>query len=522
MSNAAIRGMVSRMRKKSQKKKNWLLRLSMFLLAGVLVTGVVVYFSASAWIQNYLRSDACRELLARRIGDAAKARCEIEPISWSGWNVYSAGVTLESDTAAGWKRIECEGVQSSLDWSGVRRGEWHVSAINFDRLRISLSEPAKTSVQSAAPASAPVEIENVASEPTVPSWIRRWLPTRTVIDELDVHTFDLQPFTPGAGVAVAGVHLKARPASDEGAWKINGDGGRVLLPGLSEPFRLGAAAARLDARAFVLHDATAHWLGDSEVTSRGELPFESNQGWKFAGRVIGLDLRHVLSEAWKPKISGVVEAVYEVSGQTGSPVLTTAKLKVKSGIVQALPLLERVADFTHTDRFRRIVMDEAKFDVEVQGVRTRVTNLVLHSNGLIRVEGDFLIDGKLLNGNLQIGVSSETLRWMPGAQNHVFTDSHAGKVPGFVWTRVVLSGTLDSPKENLSNRLLAAMGKAVLLDAPMEVLGTGADVMGKTSGAAVRGGKAVLEEGGEIIKDAGEAAGKGLNSLKGLIPLLPK
>lgn len=488
----------------------------MFLLAGGFVAGVVVYFSASAWIQNYLRSDACRELLARRIGDAAKARCEIEPVSWSGWNVYSAGVTLESESAAGWKRIEGEGVQSSLDWSGVRRGEWHVPAINFDRLRVSLPEPAKTSVVPAAPASVPVEVENVASEPAVPSWIRRRLPTRTVIDELDVHTFDLQPFMPGAGVTVAGVHLKARPASDEGAWKINGDGGQVLLPGLSEPFRLGAAAARLDARAFVLHDAAARWLGDSEVTSRGELPFASGQGWMFSGRVIGLDLRHVLSEAWRPKISGVIEADYETSGQTGSLVLTKAKLKVKSGIVQALPLLERVADFTHTDRFRRIVMDEAKFDVEAQGARTRVTNIVLHSNGLIRVEGDLLIDGKMLNGNLLVGVASETLRWMPGAQNHVFTDSQAGKAPGFVWTRVVLSGTLDSPRENLSNRLLVAMGKAVLLDAPMEVIGTGAELMGKT------GGKAVLEEGGEIIKNAGEAAGQGLNSLKSLIPLLPR
>jgi hypothetical protein len=246
------------------------------------------------------------------------------------------------------------------------------------------------------------------------------------------------------------------------------------------------------------------------------------QGWVFSGRVAGLDLRQVLSDAWKPKLGGVAEGDYEVSGRPGAAVLSKGMLRVKSGVVQALPLLERVADFTHAERFRRVVLDEAAGDVEAQGARTRVTNLVLQSNGLIRVEGDLLIQGRTLDGSLLVGVSPETLRWMPGAQNHVFTDVNAGKVPGFVWTRVQVSGTIDSPRENLSNRLLAAMGRAVLIDAPMEALGTGLDAIGKAGGAAVPAGGAVLEGGKDIIKGAGEAAGRGLDALKGFVPLLPK
>ncbi|MCE9518596.1 MAG: hypothetical protein K8R87_03380 [Verrucomicrobia bacterium] len=510
------------MKRNPKKKKNWLLRVFVFLLIGGLVSGAVVYFSATAWIQNYLRSDACRELLARQIGQATQARCEIDPVSWSGWNAYSAKVSLQSESATGWKQIEAEGVQSSLDWSDVRRGVWHVPGINFDRLRFYLSDAAKTSGLPAAPLTTLNKVESVAVEPVAPSWIKRWLPQRTKIDEVVVHHFDLLPYTPGSGVAVAAIHLKARPASDEGAWKINGDDGRVMLPGITEPFRLNAATARIDARAFVLNDAAARWLGDSEVTARGELPFNPDLFWKFSGRLTGLDLRHVLSAAWNSKIGGVVEGDYDVSGRSGAAVLSKGKLRVKSGVIQALPLLERVADFTNTNRFRRIVLDEATGDVEVQRTRTRLMNLVLQSNGLIRVEGDLLIDGQMLNGNLLVGVSPETLRWMPGAQNHVFTDTNVGRVPGFVWTHVMVTGTLDSPKEDLSNRLLVAMGKAVLLDAPMEVLGTGGDVMGKTSGAALQSGEAVLHEGNEIIKGAGEAAGKGLDTLKGFIPLLPK
>ncbi len=510
------------MKSKPKKRKSWLLRLLMFLLIGGLVAGVVVFLSASAWIQNYLRSDACREVLARQIGKVARAHCEIDPVTWSGWNAYSARVSLLSDSATDWKQIEAEGLQSSLDWSGVRRRAWHVPGINIDRLRIFMPGAAKVSVSPGGPVPTLSDVDSAVADSVVPSWIKRWLPKHTEIDEVDVHKFELQPFAPGGGVAVAAMHLKARPASDEGAWKISGDGGRVLLPGQLEPFRLSTAAARIDAKAFVLNDATARWLGDSEVTSCGEVPFNSNQGWMFTGRVMGLDLRHILSDAWKPKLGGVAEGDYEISGRAGATVLSKGRLRVKSGVVQALPLLERVADFTHTDRFRRIVMDEVTGEVEVQGTRTRVMNLVLQSNGLIRVEGDLIIDGQMLSGSLLVGVSPETLRWMPGAQNHVFTDASVGKVPGFVWTHVVLSGTLDSPKEDLSNRLLVAMGRAVLLDVPMEVLGTGTDVISKTGGAAAQGGKAVFDGGDEIIQGAGEAASKGLDALKGFIPLFPK
>jgi len=510
------------MRISPKKKRNWLLRLCVILVAGGMVAGGVVYFAVSAWIEGFLRGDGCREMLARQIGDAAHARCELEPVTWSGWNAYSARASLEPEGAAGWRRIEADVLQASLDWSGVRRGVWHVPEINLDWLRLSMGDGAKPKVSGSGASPGSRDAEKAAPDSGTPAWMRRWLPTRTEIGEVDVRRFDLKPSGQGEGVTVDAVHIKARPAADEGAWKVNGEDGRVLVPGIAEAFRLGGATARFDAKSFVLDDAMARWLGESEVTARGEVPFAADQGWGFSGRVTGLDLRHVLSDAWKPKLGGVAEGDYEVSGRPGGAVLSKGKLRVKNGVVQSLALLERVADFTHTERFRRVVLDQAAGDVEAQGARMRVRNLVLQSNGLIRVEGDLSIDGRMLDGSLRVGVSPGTLRWMPGAQNHVFTDANAGKVPGFLWTHVRVSGTIDSPTEDLSNRLLAAMGQAVLIDAPMQVLETGLDGIGRAGGSAVPAGKSVIEGGKDVIKGAGEAAGKGLDALKGFIPLLPR
>ncbi|MEI6535623.1 MAG: hypothetical protein WCN98_09815, partial [Verrucomicrobiaceae bacterium] len=152
----------------------------------------------------------------------------------------------------------------------------------------------------------------------------------------------------------------------------------------------------------------------------------------------------------------------------------------------------------------------------------KITRLVLQSNGLMRIEGDLSIDGKILKGDLLVGVSPETLRWMPGAQNHVFTDPHPGGTPGFVWTTVHLGGTMDSPTEDLSNRLLAAMGKALLIDAPLEIAGKGVEVLGKTGSQVLNPGQGVIESSKEVIKGTGEAVGQGVDVLKGFIPLFPR
>jgi hypothetical protein len=226
-----------------------------------------------------------------------------------------------------------------------------------------------------------------------------------------------------------------------------------------------------------------------------------------------------LSEEWKPNLSGVLEGDYETAAQPGGEVLFKGKLNVKSGIVQNLHLLNLISDFTHTDRFRRIVWDEAHADVETRGTRTQVSKLVLQSNGLIRIEGNLTLQGTALGGMFLVGVSPETLRWMPGAQNHVFTESNPSGQAGFVWTTVRVSGVPGAIKEDLSRRLLVALGREVI-DLPLHVAGKGAEVLTKTGGEVLKQGSEVLKNGAGTVIETGVDILK--DTLKGGIPLLPR
>lgn len=499
---------------KSRAKKNgrWV-RLLAWLGVSVVALLLISTWMISSWVQNYLKSDACRLMLAGQIGGSLHSRVAIEPMTWSGANVFSGKITLDPLDGQGWKQIEADGVQATLDRNAAWHGVWKVPSISVEWLRMEMRSDSEMPQQVAVG----IEAEP-APPPRAPTWWSRWLPKRTEIGEVEVQNFELKPPAPDAGVAIMTMKLSARPAVDDGAWLLRGEGGKILLPQIKDALRLTSASARLDAKTLSLNDAVAQWIGDSDVTGRGELPFEKGKAWNFTGRISNLDLRHVLSADLKSRLSGVLESSYETSSQPDGSVLFKGKPRVKNGIVQGFPVLERVADFTTTERFRRVVLDEANCEIERQGSRTKITRLVMQSNGLIRIEGDIAIDGILLTGNLMVGVSPETLRWMPGAQNHVFIDPHSGGMPGFVWTTVRVSGTIDAPKEDLSNRLLAAMGKALLIDAPMEVFGKGVEVLGKSGNDVLNNGQGVIESGKNVIKGAGDA----VDILNGIIPLFPK
>jgi hypothetical protein len=502
--------------RRSGKKSNALRR---FILWSVFIAFIAMLGAGAygyAWFQRYLKSDAFRAQLATQLGRAAKAEATVESLTWSGPSVHVSGASLSPKGTQAWKSISAEGIQGTLDFGAARDGVWHVTQLSADTLRVGMRNAAEI------PQNLPLEFEEPAVS-SVPHWLRRWIPTRTQIDEVQVQTFELAPPTGEPGVAASGLTVVGNPANDTGAWHLRGRGGKLALPGLSEPLRITSLDARLDDKALVFHDALARWLGDSEVTARGDVPFDKGKTWNFNGSVSGLDVRHLLNADWNSRLSGMIEADYAASAA-----VLKAKVRWKNGIVQNLPALEQVATFTRVDRFRRIVLDVASADVERAGDVTRVSNLNLQSAGLIRVEGGFVIQAGEINGDLLVGVAPDTLTWIPGSQGHVFTERRSD-APGYVWTTVHISGPVGAPREDLTNRVLVAMGLA-----PLELAGMGVEILsgavGGLGGNAAKGAaeatKGVIDTSGEVLKGTGGAAGKavetGVDIIKGMVPILGK
>ena len=129
-------------------------------------------------------------------------------------------------------------------------------------------------------------------------------------------------------------------------------------------------------------------------------------------------------------------------------------MTLKSGELEALPILDRIATFTQTAQFRQFSLQRGKAVFTWQKSKLTVRQFLLESDGLIRIEGAFVVEGKQLDGKFQVGVTANSLRWLPGAQKRVFTEER----DGYVWTTVKVTGPLDRLQEDLSARLLVAAG----------------------------------------------------------------
>jgi len=119
-------------------------------------------------------------------------------------------------------------------------------------------------------------------------------------------------------------------------------------------------------------------------------------------------------------------------------------------------VLDRIADYTGALRFRRLVLSEASLDYRVKDSLIELSNIRLASEGLVQVLGGMVIRDRVIErGEFRLGVTPGTLSRIPGAEAQVF---HRGE-RGLLWTTVRVSGTLDEPKEDLSDRLLSAAGR---------------------------------------------------------------
>jgi hypothetical protein len=140
-----------------------------------------------------------------------------------------------------------------------------------------------------------------------------------------------------------------------------------------------------------------------------------------------------------------------------SPVIT-GHAELQEAILEALPVLNKIADFTKTDGFRRPALNQVRGDFRYDQSGLHVTNLVVEKERLMMVKGAFTVLNGQIDGTFDVGVTPGPLQWLPGSQEKVFTVIR----DGYAWTTMHIAGPYRSPSEDLTPRLRTAAGNAIV------------------------------------------------------------
>ncbi|MEQ1850253.1 MAG: hypothetical protein ABMA01_01550 [Chthoniobacteraceae bacterium] len=402
------------------------------LAAGLLLALVL---GARIWINSYLRSTEFRSRLSERTAEHLRARVEIGPVSFDGTQFFCDSLHAKGGVEAKFSEVTIENIRGEFRLPAMWRlllGErrFRVDSVDVQRLeanffedRLSLNLP-------------PLNREERMTE----------------VGRVGVRELKLG----WNGGSISGLGVTATKA--DGGWRITGQGGEARQAGLPLMEIVSVRVLHKEPSLFI-HEARLR-EGGGEVVVTGEVTEEEKADLQF--KLAGVSVTPLLPEDWRARlrgrIAGDVRAVMPLKPGPAAAPIFTGNARLQEGVLEALPVLNRIAEFTKTDRFRQIALNQARGDFRMDGSGLKVTNFVLESERLISVKGQFtVIDGQI-DGTFQVGITPGPLQWLPGSQEKVFNTMR----DGYAWTNLRISGPVKTPREDLSSRLAAAAQAAVV------------------------------------------------------------
>lgn len=471
-------------------------------LAGLLVvgTGVLLFVAPSlvtSFIRSYVQKEEFRQKAEEMISAKTGGVARLSPLVWSDETVTINELSVED--AGGWD-VWATGLHAALDFGAIRKGLWHVQSAGAEEITLRRQN---ITAGGGAP-SASEAVEDAAS--AIPAFLRRYIPDTTEIDGFDVQRL----FFEQGGWKIAESRLRLadwKSGTRSVTAKLSGGTLQtpIQAPEQKELLKLDIVqgSLRLGGSQLQLSNATLRWKLQAEATLRGQVSLEDG-AWQTSARVKAVPLDEFLNDWWDQRLTGQIDGDLDFSGARGAPLQWKADAVLKNGVLQGLPILEKLVQYTNIHRFNRIVLDICSASLHPQGDALRVEKIVVQSNGLLRIEGAMTIRGSAVEGDFMVGVTPEALAAIPGANNRVFVEGNPGGPPGMQWTRVLIAGTLDAPQEDLSSRLIGAAGMSLLFDTPEKLVNGGAEALlkpvlgedaAKMPGKVIEGANGVLENG---------------------------
>jgi hypothetical protein len=301
--------------------------------------------------------------------------------------------------------------------------------------------------------------------------------------------------------ALTGLKARLEKAGAKSSYRAELAGGTLRLPVSFLPdIRLDRARLRYQDQRLFLNSASASAWREGHLEASGEWDVRQNI-YQIEGGLSGVKCAELLNETWAKRLTGNVATDFTLSNPANS-LTASGHLTVRDGVLTALPILDALAAYADTRRFRTLALSEAHCDWRWQNEILSLTNLVIASEGLVRLEGDITIRGQELDGTFRLGLAPGTLASIPGAETDVFAPGERG----LLWTPLRISGTLDDPEEDLTDRLVAAAGMRmfdVIPESGEKVIKFSRSVLGDNPTETLEKGRKIIEENADLIKDVG-------------------
>lgn len=476
-------------KKRGGVKEPWFGKFIAFLGVFVLLALALGYMGLRA----YLHSEGFRKFLSAEVSKAAQVVGAFSAFKWDGLAVETERFEAKGEGMIATLRADQVGTE--VGFGALGKGAWELKQTRVSRVDLGLDFTKKE-----APSTTPPD----AVAETLKKKQRGWIPSEVELESLAINELAIRAKTLEGDVSVRAMRVRLEAASGKGAYQGEITGGTIdLAKDWLPKIRVEKVRGSFrDGSAYITSANLKAW-DSGRIHGFGEWNSETGT-YGFEGDLDGVKCDDVLNVNWARRLTGDISSTFTVNNISGKMVMN-GELQIRNGTLTALPMLDALAAYADTRRFRIIQLGESRTKWRYSDGGYVFTDFVMSSEGLIRVEGNFSIKDEEIDGMFRLGLVPGTLASIPGAETHVFLPGERG----LLWAPIRITGRLDNPKEDLTERLFAAAGirmfeqipesgKKVLKFTKLVSNENPAGVIDK----GIESGRRIIDEGEKVIMGA--------------------
>lgn len=438
--------------------------------AAVLILLIALLIAGYYQLMAYLQGDSFRQSLADQARQALRAE-QLEILS--NLSIKSSRVAVDGiqlAKAGGIEQARASRISADINRTALLSRKLHLRKLSMEEASITChsgtsgaapatqSEPATRKSKAARPSKA--EASAVALAPISKNPIQ--------LDLFECKDTDAHLIHHGRMFQLLGANISATPAPriGTGAWQINAENARFHTP-----FTY-LRDSSIKSATVVCHGSNLDLTECRIMLTPGEMRTKAHydlkrQRWTADLQVNKGDVRRILNEDWKRRLSGELYGRMVLTGSNSGVATASGNLSLQNGILEGLPFLSQIP-VGNTYPYRSVELDKGECQILYPYNSAQLENAWLFDKislgakgGLLLVHGHIIVgEGGRLGGTLTIGVPEHIIESMPISQSELseklFTAD--GEEEGYMWVNMNLSGTVDSPKEDLSIRIATLIG----------------------------------------------------------------
>jgi hypothetical protein len=394
--------------------------------------GAVIFFSPL--LTHYVQSEVFRVAMEQETAKGLHfTQSHYAPIR------RSSALTAHSDSfeanngEKALKSLVANGITAKFDPLGVFLRQWRFSDVRVE------SGDVEIQIYEASP-------EAVPGKP----WFAIFLPNRVYLEKIESERANIMWRFRSERAGFFGTQLLITPHGRD--FDYVATGGRLKMAVVPD---LELRRTRLLITKTLLNlyelDLTSDLRSEESIRVQGHAGLGQDKSIDVTAHFNSVPIGQWLPVGWKSRLKGSASGDIHWTGK--DPKLESSSgegsLSVNSGRVDDVPLLDKLAALAQKKSFEHLDLNQCSLSFAWRYPEIDIKDITMEEKGKFRIEGEISVNRRLLRGAIKLGLTREYLDWLPNPEEVFNRRSN-----GYLWTDVHLSGTIDEPRQDLSQRII--------------------------------------------------------------------